>query len=114
MLVGETEKLPAETDGECLHSDAAPAADELVAHPVHENDKRQNRQEREQRTEDQTVTVDQFGECFAHLAFLCKIRDWFKSGVQLRSTHIGQRQRPPARPRDPSRHRGRGSSCRNP
>ena len=49
----EAEELRAEADGKGLHADAAPAADQVVAHFMHENDDGQHEQERDERTDQQ-------------------------------------------------------------
>lgn len=55
----ETEELGTEADREGLHADSAPAADQIVAHLVYEDDNREHEQERHQRSENEASRIEQ-------------------------------------------------------
>ncbi|MER8431496.1 hypothetical protein NKH15_14290 [Mesorhizobium caraganae] len=58
MAVVEAEKLGAEADREGFYADAAPAADEVVAHFMNEDDDGQHEQKRHQRAEDKALRAE--------------------------------------------------------
>ena len=68
--VVEADEFGAEADGERLDADAAPAADEVVAHLVHEHDDRQHEQERDDRADQQAVRAEEALKVYRSSRFL--------------------------------------------
>jgi hypothetical protein len=70
MPIIEAKKFRAEADGECGDADAAPAPDEIVAHLVHEDDDRQDEEERDDRADQQAFGAEDSGEDVAQIGTL--------------------------------------------
>src|SRR5690606_12935951 len=62
MLVIEADEFGAEADRELPYTNAAPAADQIMPHLMHEDDNRQNDQERNDRADDEIVEAEKCGE----------------------------------------------------
>jgi hypothetical protein len=58
VAVVEADKLGAEAYGERLDADAAPAADQIVAHLMDEHDHGEHEEERDDRSDQQAVRAE--------------------------------------------------------
>ena len=70
VAVVEADEFGTEADRERLDADAAPAADEVVAHLVHEHDDRQHEQERDDRADQQAVRAEETLKVYRSSRFL--------------------------------------------